>query len=193
MTKGSGVGKEPAWLKPAVEYGPLGIFVAIYFSQGLMPATVALMIATVVGVGLSFAISRKLPLMPVVTAVIVLVFGGLTLWLHDDAFIKMKPTIIYALFALLIGGGLALGKLALKKVLGHAIAMDDAGWRKLSLRVALFFVAMAGANEVVRHVMSTDHWVLWKMPGSLIITLVFMLAQGPLILRHQLDEKKTEN
>ncbi|MCA1908859.1 MAG: septation protein A [Magnetospirillum sp.] len=184
--------KEPAWLKPVVEYGPLAIFVAIYFAQGLMPATVALMIATVVGVGLSFAVARKVPLMPVVTAAIVLVFGGLTLWLNDENFIKMKPTIIYALFALLIGGGLALRKLALKKVLGHAINMDDAGWRKLSARVALFFVAMAAANEVIRHVMSTDHWVLWKMPGSLIVTLAFMLAQGPLILRHQLDQKKNE-
>lgn len=192
VVKGSGVGKEPAWLKPAVEYGPLAIFVAIYFSQGLMPATIALMIATVIGVGLSFAIARKLPLMPVVTAVIVLVFGGLTLWLNDDSFIKMKPTIIYALFAAVIGGGLALGKLALKKVLGHAIALDDSGWRKLSARVALFFVAMALANEVVRHVMSTDHWVLWKMPGSLIITLAFMLAQGRLILRHQLPEEKKD-
>lgn len=181
--------KEPAWLKPAVEYGPLAVFVAIYFAQGLMPATVALMIATVVGIGLSFGIARKVPLMPLVTAAIVLVFGGLTLWLNDESFIKMKPTIIYALFALLIGGGLAMGKLALKKVLGHAIAMDDAGWRTLSLRLALFFVAMAIANEGVRHLMSTDHWVLWKMPGSLILTLAFMMAQGPLILRHQTQDR----
>ena len=183
------MGKEPAWLKPVVEYGPLAVFVSIYFAQGLMPATVALMIATVVGVGLSWFAARKVPPMPLVTAAIVLVFGGLTLWLNDETFIKMKPTIIYALFAAVIGGGLALGRLALKKVLGHAIAMDDAGWRKLSLRVALFFVAMAIANEVVRHVMSTDHWVLWKMPGSLIVTLAFMLAQGRLILRHQTQDQ----
>ncbi|MBR9973512.1 septation protein A [Magnetospirillum sulfuroxidans] len=179
------------WLKPAVEYGPLAVFVAVYFSQGLMPATVALMIATVIGVGMSWLVTRKVPLMPVVTAVIVLVFGGLTLWLNDENFIKMKPTIIYALFAIVIGGGLALGKSVLKKVLGHAVSMDEAGWRSLSVRVALFFAAMAVANEVVRHVMTTDHWVLWKMPGSLIITLVFMMAQGPLILRHQLDQEKT--
>lgn len=181
---------EKPWLKPAVEYGPLAVFVAVYFTQGLMPATVALMIATVIGLALSWAMERKLPLMPMVTAAIVVVFGGLTLWLNDEAFIKMKPTIIYALFAVLILGGLALGKSVLKKVLGHAITMDEAGWRKLSWRVGLFFVAMAAANEVVRHVLSTDHWVLWKMPGSLIITLAFMLAQGPLILRHQVDEKK---
>jgi intracellular septation protein len=179
------------WLKPAVEYGPLAVFVAVYFSQGLMPATVALMIATVIGVTVSWFVTRKVPLMPVVTAVIVLVFGGLTLWLNDENFIKMKPTIIYALFAIVIGGGLVLGKSVLKKVLGHAVSMDEAGWRSLSVRVALFFAAMAVANEVVRHVMSTDHWVLWKMPGSLIITLVFMMAQGPLILRHQVDQEKT--
>lgn len=181
---------EKPWLKPAVEYGPLAVFVAVYFAQGLMPATVALMIATVIGLALSWAVERKLPLMPLVTAAIVVVFGGLTLWLNDEAFIKMKPTIIYALFAALILGGMALGKSVLKKVLGHAVSMDEAGWRKLSLRVGLFFIAMAAANEVVRHVLSTDHWVLWKMPGSLIITLAFMLAQGPLILRHQVDEKK---
>lgn len=181
---------EKPWLKPAVEYGPLAVFVAVYFAQGLMPATVALMIATVIGLALSWLVERKLPLMPMVTAAIVVVFGGLTLWLNDEAFIKMKPTIIYVLFAGLILGGLALGKSVLKKVLGHAVSMDEAGWRKLSLRVGLFFIAMAGANEVVRHVLSTDHWVLWKMPGSLIITLAFMLAQGPLILRHQVDEKK---
>lgn len=182
--------KEQPWLKPAVEYGPLAVFVAIYFSQGLMPATVALMIATVIGVALSWTLTRKVPLMPVVTAVIVLVFGGLTLWLHDDTFIKMKPTIIYALFALTIGGGVMLGKSVMKKVLGHAISLDDAGWRILSWRVAAFFVVMAMANEVVRHLFSTDTWVLWKMPGSLIITLAFMMAQGRLIMRHQLDEKK---
>lgn len=181
---------EKPWLKPAVEYGPLAVFVAVYFTQGLMPATVALMIATVIGLALSWGVERKLPLMPMVTAAIVVVFGGLTLWLNDEAFIKMKPTIIYALFALVILGGLALGKSVLKKVLGHAISMDEAGWRRLSWRVGLFFVAMAVANEVVRHVLSTDHWVLWKMPGSLIITLAFMLSQGPLILRHQVDEKK---
>jgi intracellular septation protein len=179
---------EKPWLKPAVEYGPLAVFVAVYFTQGLMPATVALMIATVIGLALSWAVERKLPLMPMVTASIVVVFGGLTLWLNDEAFIKMKPTIIYALFALVILGGLALGKSVLKKVLGHAVTMDEAGWRKLSWRVGLFFIAMAAANEVVRHVLSTDHWVLWKMPGSLIITLAFMLAQGPLILRHQVEK-----
>lgn len=179
---------EKPWLKPAVEYGPLAVFVAVYFTQGLMPATVALMIATVIGLALSWAVERKLPLMPMVTAAIVVVFGGLTLWLNDEAFIKMKPTIIYALFALVILGGLALGKSVLKKVLGHAITMDETGWRKLSWRVGLFFIAMAAANEAVRHVLSTDHWVLWKMPGSLIITLAFMLAQGPLILRHQVEK-----
>ena len=179
------------WLKPAVEYGPLAVFVAIYFAQGLMPATVALMIATVVGVGVAWVATRKVPLMPVVTAALVLVFGGLTLWLDDDAFIKMKPTIIYLLFAAVIGGGLALRRNLLEKVLGHAIALDATGWRRLSVRIALFFLAMAAANEVVRHVMSTDIWVLWKMPGSLILTLLFMLAQGPLILRHQAAEKKS--
>ena len=179
------------WLKPAVEYGPLAVFVAIYFAQGLMPATVALMLAPGVRGGGGGVGPPHVPQMAGVNPPQVLVFGGLTLWLDDDAFIKMKPTIIYLLFAAVIGGGLALRRNLLEKVLGHAIALDATGWRRLSVRIALFFLAMAAANEVVRHVMSTDIWVLWKMPGSLILTLLFMLAQGPLILRHQAAEKKS--
>lgn len=169
--------------------GPLAVFLAAYYLAGLLPATAALMAATVVALGVSWGFTRKLPLMPMVTAAIVLVFGGLTVWLNDDTFIKLKPTIIYALFAVVLGGGLALDKPVLRAALGGALAIDEAGWRKLSLRFALFFVAMAMANEVVRRVVSTDVWVLWKVPGSLLLTLGFMLAQGRLILRHKLPEE----
>jgi len=146
------------------------------------------MAATAVALVLSFAFTRKVALMPLVTAVIVGVFGGLTLWLNDDTFIKMKPTIIYGLFAVVIGGGLALGKPAAKVILGEAFQMDDQGWKRLSLRFCLFFLAMAGVNEVVRRVASVDVWVLWKVPGSIVATVLFMLAQMPLIQRHKLDE-----
>lgn len=179
---------KPTWLKPAVDYGPLAVFLAAYYLGGLLPATGALMAATVVALVVSWWAERRLPLMPVVTAVIVLVFGGLTVWLNDETFIKLKPTIIYGLFAAALGIGLALGKPVLKAALGGALEMDEAGWRTLTLRFALFFAAMAMANEVVRRIASTDLWVLWKVPGSLVLTLAFMLAQGRLILRHKLPD-----
>jgi intracellular septation protein len=179
----------PSWLKPTVDFGPLAIFLAVFWLRGLLPATAALMAATGVALVLSFAYTRKVALMPLVTAVIVGVFGGLTLWLNDDTFIKMKPTIIYGLFAAVIGGGVALGKPAVKVVLGEAFQLDDLGWRRLSLRFCLFFVAMALINEVVRRVASVDVWVLWKVPGSIALTFIFMLAQMPLIQRHKLHEE----
>jgi intracellular septation protein len=136
----------------------------------------------------SYAFTRKVALMPLVTAIIVGIFGGLTLWLNDDTFIKMKPTIIYGLFAIVLGGGAVLGKPVLKAVLGEAFSLTDAGWRRLSLRFVLFFVAMAVANEIIRRVASVDIWVLWKVPGSIILTFVFMLSQMPFIQRHRLPE-----
>ncbi len=175
----------PGWLKPSVDYGPLAVFLLAYVTKGLLPATAALMAATAVALAVSYAFTRKMALMPLVTAIIVGIFGGLTLWLNDDTFIKMKPTIIYGLFAVLIGGGLVLGKPVLKAVLGEAFALTDRGWRLLSVRFVLFFVAMALANEVIRRVASVDVWVLWKVPGSIACTFVFMLIQMPLIQRHK--------
>ncbi|MBC7950235.1 MAG: septation protein A [Rhodospirillaceae bacterium] len=178
----------PVWLKPGVDFGPLAVFLLAYVSKGLVAATAALMAATLVALVLSYAYTRKVALMPLVTAIIVGVFGGLTLWLQDDTYIKMKPTIIYGLFAAFVGGGLVLDKPVLKAVLGEAFALDSTGWRRLSLRFMLFFIAMALGNEVVRRVASVDIWVLWKVPGSIVLTLVFMLSQMPLINRHRLPE-----
>jgi intracellular septation protein len=179
----------PTWLKPAVDFGPLAVFMAAFWLRGMLPATAALMAATAVALAVSYYFTRKLALMPLVTAVIVGVFGGLTLWLHDDTFIKMKPTIIYALFAVVIAGGLALGKPTVKVVLGEAFQLDALGWKRLSLRFCLFFLAMAATNEVVRRIASDNIWVLWKVPGSIGATFVFMLTQLPLIQRHKVEEE----
>lgn len=178
----------PKWLKPTVDFGPLAVFLGLYWLKGLLPATAALMAATALALALSFAFTRKVALMPLVTAFVVGVFGGLTLWLNDESFIMMKPTIVYGLFAVVLGGGLALGKPTVKAVLGEALRLDDDGWRALSLRFCLFFIAMALLNEVVRRVASLDTWVLWKVPGSMALTFVFMLFQMPLIRRHMQDE-----
>ncbi|CUW38971.1 intracellular septation protein involved in cell division(ntracellular septation protein A,14-187) [Magnetospirillum sp. XM-1] len=181
----------PKWLKPAVDFGPLAVFLGLYWLKGLLPATAALMAATAVALVLSFVFTRKVALMPLVTALVVGVFGGLTLWLNDETFIMMKPSIVYGLFAAVLGGGLVLNRPTVKAVLGEALSLDDDGWRALSLRFCLFFIAMALANEVVRRVASLDVWVLWKVPGSMAATFVFMLFQMPLIRRHMVEEAPT--
>ncbi|WP_370152818.1 septation protein A [Ferrovibrio sp.] len=175
----------PRWLKPATEYGPLAVFLAVYAGAGLMPATAALLAATAVGLGLSLFFLRRLPLMPLVTAAVVGVFGGLTLWLQDETFIKMKPTIINALFAVLLLGGLAARRNLLRMVLGTALALTETGWRQLTLRCGLFFAAMAVLNEVVWRTQSTDVWVAFKVFGLIGLTFVCFLAQAPLIARHR--------
>lgn len=172
-------------LKPIVDFGPLAVFLAAYVGKGLIVATAALMVATALALALSYYHTRKVAVVPLVTAGVVGVFGGLTLWLDDEVFIMMKPTIIYALFAAVIAGGMALGKPTIKVILGEALQLDDLGWRRLSLRFMLFFLAMALANEVVRKVASVDMWVIWKVPGSMVLTIGFMLAQMPLIQRHR--------
>jgi intracellular septation protein len=139
-----------------------------------------------VALGLSVAVARRVPLMPLVTAGIVGVFGGLTVWLQDETFIKMKPTIVQVLFAAVLFGGLALGRPLLKPLMGAAWSMDDQGWRKLTVRFALFFLAMAALNEAVWRTQSTDFWVNFKVFGILGLTLVFAFAQTPLMRRHHL-------
>ncbi|GIK99787.1 MAG: putative intracellular septation protein A [Alphaproteobacteria bacterium] len=173
-----------------MDYGPLAVFFAAYFMADLLTATAALMVATAAALALSLAVRRKVPLLPVITAAIVGVFGGLTLWLEDETFIKMKPTIIQAIFAAVLLGGLALGRPLLKPLLGAALPpMDDAGWRRLTLRYGLFFIAMAALNEAVWRTQSTDFWVTFKVFGIVALTLVFGVAQVPLITRHRLPEE----
>jgi len=179
---------EPAWLKPTTDYGPLAVFFGVYLKWGLMPATGALIAATVVALALSLIIARRVPILAVITAVVVAVFGGLTLWFDDDTFIKMKPTIVQAIIGLILLGGLAFGRALLKPVMGTAWNMDEAGWRKLSLRFALFFIAMAVLNEIVWRTQSTDFWVNFKVFGILGLTMAFSLAQMPLLNRHRIPD-----
>lgn len=192
MDKDAMMREAPSWLKPTVDFGPLAVFLLAYETKGLLVATAALMGATAVALTLSLLVARRVPLMPLVTAIVVGIFGGLTLWLNDDTFIKLKPTILYGLFAAVVGGGLATGKLVLKRLLGDALPLDDEGWKRLSQRFLVFFLVMALANEVVRRSVSTDLWVLWKVPGSIILSFAFMLAQFRLIQRHRLPDDASE-
>jgi intracellular septation protein len=182
----------PGWLKPTVDYVPLAVFFVVYLTAGLIPATGVLIVVTVVAVLLSVAMTRRIPWMPVITAVVVAIFGGLTLWFNDDRFIKMKPTIVQAIMAAILLGGLALRRPLLKPLMSASWPMDDRGWNKLTFRFALFFAAMAVINEIVWRTQSTDFWVTFKVFGILGLTLVFSVAQAPLLNRHALAEESAE-
>lgn len=182
----------PKWLKPAVDFGPLAAFFLVYWQYGLMAATGALMAATAVVLLVAFLVERRVAVMPLITALIVGIFGGLTLLLADETFIKIKPTIIQALFAVILLGGLAVGRPLLKPLMGTAWQMEDEGWRRLTLRFALFFAAMAGLNEVVWRTQSTDIWVTFKVFGIMGLTLLFAIAQAPLMKRYHQPEASSE-
>jgi intracellular septation protein len=180
--------RAPAWLKPIVDYSPLAAFFAVYLAAGLFAATAALMAVTVVAVALSLAIERRVPIMPVITAAVVMVFGGLTLWLNDERFIKMKPTIVQALFSLVLFGGLIFRRPLLKPLLQSAWRLTDRGWFLITLRFAIFFAVMAVLNEIVWRSVSTGVWVNFKIFGILALTFVFTAFQVPLITRHQIPD-----
>ncbi len=191
-------------LKLALELGPLLVFffanargewlverfpALAAFGGPIFIATALFMIATAIALAVSWSLTRTLPMMPLVSGVVVFVFGGLTLWLQDDVFIKMKPTIINTLFGAVLLGGLWFGKSLLGYVFDSAFSLDAEGWRKLTLRWGLFFLFLAIVNEIVWRSFSTDTWVAFKVWGIMPITILFTFSQMPLIMRHSLDEK----
>lgn len=160
--------------------------------MGIFVATAVFMVAILIALAVSYALTRHLPMMPLVTAVIVLVFGSLTLVLHDELFIKLKPTIIYVLFGAVLLGGLAFGKPLLGLVFDSVFHLTDEGWRKLTLRWALFFLALAILNEIVWRTQSTDVWVSFKVFGVVPLTFVFGALQYPLLTKYAAPEKVGE-
>ena len=182
--------KSPVWVKPTADYGPLIVFFIAYVRFDLMAATVALMAATVVALALSLFFERRIPMMPVITAAVVGIFGGLTLWFDDETFIKLKPTIVQGLMSAVLLVGLMFGKPLLRPVMGAAWPMDDAGWRQLTFRFGCFFAVMAVVNEIVWRTQSTDTWVTFKVFGLMGLTFVFGMFQMPLLNRHRIDEVK---
>lgn len=189
-------------LKLVLELGPLMVFffansrgewlierfpVLANIGGPIFLATALFMVATVLALAVSWILIRSLPIMPLVSGIVVLVFGSLTLWLHDENFIKIKPTIINALFGVILLGGLYFGKSLLGYVFDSAFKLNPEGWRKLTLRWGIFFLFLAVLNEVVWRSFSTDFWVAFKVWGTMPITLLFTFAQMPLVMKHSLE------
>ena len=179
-------------IRLVIEAGPLAVFFIANTRADIFAATGAFMVAVLISLAASWLMERRVPMMPLVTCFVVMIFGGLTLYLQDETFIKLKPTIIYALFALVLGGGLVAKRALLKPVLGLSVKLTDEGWNKLSLRVAVFFVCLAILNEIVWRSVSTDTWVSFKVFGFMPLTLVFFLAQVRLFSRYAPAEDKVE-
>ncbi|WP_273719673.1 MULTISPECIES: septation protein A [unclassified Bartonella] len=186
-------------LKFLLEMGPLIVFfLANYkgewlinniglfknFHKPIFPATAIFMVAIIIALSLSWILARKIPIMPLISGIFVLVFGFLTLWLHNDTFIKMKPTIINSLFAVILFGGMFFKKPLLRYALDSTLKLDDLGWQKLTYRWAFFFIFLALLNEIIWRNFSDNFWTSFKVFGVMPLTVIFMLTQMPLILKH---------
>src|SRR6201992_4052136 len=178
--------------KLATELGPLIVFVAANAKCHLFVATGAFMVAVVAAMIASYVVTRHVPIMALVTGVVVLVFGTLTLVLHDETFIKVKPTIIYGLFAAVLGGGLLFGRSFIAIMFDQVFNLTPHGWRILTFRWAVFFAAMAVLNEIVWRTQTTDFWVNFKVFGMVPLTMLFAVTQMPLVKRYHLEPATLE-
>jgi intracellular septation protein len=174
------------WLKLALEMGPLLIFFFANSRFGIFPATLAFMAATIIALAVSYALARTIPMMPLVGGVFVLLFGGLTVYLQDELFIKVKPTIVNLIFASVLGVGLLLNRLFIKIVLEAAIQLTERGWLILTRAWIGFFVFLAVLNEIAWRNFPTDTWVSFKVFGIMPLTLIFSFSLIPVIMKHQL-------
>lgn len=189
-------------LKLALEFGPLAIFFFVnsygdrWFGvaedRRIFVATGVFIAASLIALALSKIVMNHLPRMAIVNAVVVTVFGGLTLALDDAFFIKVKPTIVNTLFGCILLGGLYFGRSLLALVLDSVLQLDEEGWRRLTLRWGLFFFVLAALNEVVWRTQTQDFWVAFKVWGVMPLTMIFALAQTPLILKHEIKREGAE-
>ena len=182
--------KLPLLARLAFDMGPLAVFFIGYSFGDFFVATATFMASLFVSMALSYVLTRHLPIMSIVSGIIVAVFGGLTLFLHDETFFRMKPTIIYALFGTLLLGGLLLGKPLLAAVLGEAVDLTEEGWKILSLRWGFFFFSLAALNEVVR-LGFPDHWVQFKVFGATLLTIGFAMLQTPVMMKYERKDEES--
>ncbi|HML42459.1 MAG TPA: septation protein A [Hyphomicrobium zavarzinii] len=175
-------------MKFLVELGPLVVFFIVNSRAGIFWGTGCFIAATAASLIASRFLFGRVPVMPLVSGVVVLVFGGLTLWLQDELFIKLKPTIVNSIFAAVLFGGLFFKKSLLSYLFGDVFSLDDEGWRKLTFRWACFFVFLAILNEFAWRLLTTDQWVTFKVFGIMPITMAFAISQVGLLQRHALHK-----
>lgn len=175
-------------LRFVLDFSPLVVFFAIYKLTGLLPATATLIVFTLISLAITYALEKRIAVMPLISGIVITVMGALTLLLHDETFIKIKPTVVNLLFAAILLGGLYCRKSLFKYVLGHAMQLQDEGWRQLSWRWGLFFMFLALLNEIVWRNFSTDFWVDFKVFGMFSLTMLFTLLQLPLIKRFWMED-----
>ncbi|PNG24456.1 septation protein A [Methylocella silvestris] len=208
--QGRGAPRNPL-LKLGLEVGPLALFffanarpqlfhplVAPFLpaallageQAGLFTATFVLIVAVLAALAVSYAMTRRIPAVPLITAVLAIAFGGLTLYLHDATIIKMKPTILYICFSAALLIGMMIGRPVLPILFDNAMSLSERGWRLLTWRWAGFFLVLAGLNEIVWRTQSNDVWVAFKFPGLFVLVLLFTFAQLPFIMRNRLDEEE---
>ena len=175
-------------IKLIVDIGPLAVFFIFYTRSDLQSAILPFMIATIIAVIFSYITEKKIPIMPTVGAVIILTFGGLTLYFDNDVFFKMKPTIINLLFAGILITGSIMNKPFLKFLFGGALKLQNEGWNILTKRWISFFIALAILNEIIWRTQSTDVWVNFKVFGILPLTFIFTLTQFSIIKKFQIED-----
>jgi intracellular septation protein len=175
--------------KLLIELGPLVAFFIANWKAGIFWGTGIFMAATAVALTASWVLTRKIAMVPLVSAVFVALFGALTLWLHSELFIKVKVTLINALFGAVLLGGVAMGRSYIKLIMGEAVKLTEEAWRMLSIRWGVFFFAMAALNEVIWRNFSTDAWVNFKVFGLLPLTLVFAVANAPYMTKHMIEDE----
>lgn len=194
-------GQMPKWVKPALELGPIVAFFAAYLLlkdrvftiggrdyDGFIVVTAGFIPLILLCTGILWKLTGKLSKMQIVTAVVITVFGGLSVWLNDDRFFKMKPTLIYLIFGGLLGIGLLRGESWLKMVMEEAIPLDHEGWMKLTRRLCAFFLGLALLNELVWRTQTTEAWVWFKTFGLTAALFAFFMTQGKLFQEHGTDK-----
>ncbi|OOF20904.1 MULTISPECIES: septation protein A [Salinivibrio] len=179
-------------MKQLIDFIPLIIFFALYKFYDIYVATGALIIATLIQVALVWALYRKVEKMQIVTAALVAVFGGMTLFFHDDNFIKWKVTIVYVLFAVGLVASELMGKPLIKNMLSKELDLPDRVWRTINWAWVSFFSVLAGVNIYVAYSMPLDVWVNFKVFGTMILTFLYLIATGIYIYRHMPKESNSD-
>jgi len=180
----------PQLRRLALDLGPLILFFAAFQYAGIFAATGIFMVAVLTSLTLGWHLEKKLSPIPLVTAILVVIFGGLTLYLHNDTFIKVKLTVLYVIFGTTLLVGLRFNRIFIKYVFAEAFDLTEKGWRGLTWRWGIFFLSLAALNEAVWRNTSTATWVSFKVWGIMSLIFLFALAQAPFLLKHHADPEQ---